>query len=344
MGGRLKYGYANARSKALKTELLDKAILEEMLKAEKAGDVLGVLERTLYGQEMSSFYPDFRGADLAEVVIGKNFAQAARKVINITPTDKKETIITILEKWDLHNLKTIMLAKFLGQEKIAPFIVAAGSLNEADLAVLMEKRDVDGVLSALEGTRYGNAVSGGLDEYRQKKQLQPIFNAMDSWHYGNLVKKIKIEFEDERHLLNYFRETIDAKNIINIMRSKIAEISGISQYMIPGGNIRAEGLEELIGAKDVEQIVGKVKWLFELGEALEKFRKDNSLSHFEEEMERITTEKAIRKMRTSVLSLSSVFSFLLMKEEEMKNIRKIIRGKEYNLTEEEIRKMLQVTE
>ena len=45
-------------------------------------------------------------------------------------------------------------------------------------------------------------------------------------------------------------------------------------------------------------------------------------------------------LRTSVLSLGALIALLMLKEVEVKNVRKIVRGKEFGVPIEEIRESL----
>jgi vacuolar-type H+-ATPase subunit C/Vma6 len=62
--------------------------------------------------------------------------------------------------------------------------------------------------------------------------------------------------------------------------------------------------------------------------------------HFEVQLERSIVERGLRALRTSVLSVGAIASFIFLKEEEISNIRKIVRGIEFGIPRDEIREMV----
>ncbi|MFH1255808.1 MAG: V-type ATPase subunit [Candidatus Diapherotrites archaeon] len=340
IGKTFAYSYANARVKAMKTLLLDKSLLEEMVKAAGIPEIISVLERTNYRQDLSALGVKHAGAELVEFALGRSFARDARKIIDITPKQGKQSVLALLEQWDVQNLKTIILAKSLQKGDIEKYLVPAASLKEKDLKRLLEQRDVDELVSFLQGTRYGAALQRSLDEFRKSKDVTPLLNALDLNYLNRLGKSIVPKYEDEKAVKKMVREKIDAKNIMLVLRAKKQGLENVEKFLVSGGTITKDGLQELAAAKDAEAVVMKVKDKFDLSKELEEFRKDGSLSHFESMLERAVAEKAMQRMRTAVQSLAVIAAYLVMKENETSNIRKIVRGKEFLLPEEKIREML----
>ncbi|MDO8626995.1 MAG: V-type ATPase subunit, partial [Candidatus Diapherotrites archaeon] len=135
---------------------------------------------------------------------------------------------------------------------------------------------------------------------------------------------------------------IDSKNLMNILRAKKsnAENLFIEKILISNGGMDKKYLSGLLKLESVEKIIETVKAKFGLQQALEKFKEDNSLIHFELGLEKLKLSKGLSVLRRSILSIGTIMGFVYLKEQEISNIKKILRAKEFNIEKEETEKML----
>ncbi len=344
-GGRAtRFGYSNARVKAMKTALLGRPALEQMIGAKEMAEVLAALKETPYEEDLGESSLGHSGADLIEFALSRHFARSARKIIGFTPRDALGTVMSVLEKWDAYNLRVILLGKHLGHPNadIAPLLVPAGEFAQAELKRMQEQPDVESVARLVSGTGYGKALAPLLDEYRRSREIQPLLNAVDKEFYGQLPKRISGTQRDERAILGLVKAVIDGKNIMVILRGKRAGIppEALLRYCAEGGNITAPSLRALANRGSVEEVVAGVKGKYNLEAALARYGADSSLSHFEIELERRIAEKGLRTLRTSVLSAGAIVGYLYLKETEISNLRKIVRAKEFNLPADKLRETI----
>ena len=105
---------------------------------------------------------------------------------------------------------------------------------------------------------------------------------------------------------------------------------------------------EASAAKDVPDIASLASPFFflsatgreEFAAAEQSYRQDGQLSHFEVVFERSLARKSLHALRRSMMSIGTIVGFLFLKEEEMRNIQKIVRGKELGMPPEKIAEML----
>jgi vacuolar-type H+-ATPase subunit C/Vma6 len=115
--------------------------------------------------------------------------------------------------------------------------------------------------------------------------------------------------------------------------------------MVRGGSLTKSQLEKIAIAKDAgdaASIAGQYI-LSDKGEfqkAQVAYKSDGQLSHFEVAFEKYLAEKSLHALRRSTMSIGAIIGFLLLKEEEASNIRKIVRGKALGLPPERISEML----
>ncbi|MEM3399867.1 MAG: V-type ATPase subunit [Candidatus Micrarchaeia archaeon] len=332
----LTYGYSNARVKAMKSALLGRSTIDEMLFLDIRG-IIGILEHTTYREDIVGLSMDYSGAELVELAMGKNFARTCRKVLEITPDKGKPTIKAFLERWDIHNLKLILLSKIVrGGAGIEVFLMPAGGLSEQLLHTLMEKESIEDVIYGLKGTKYRDILEP-LWEEEGKRNIAVLLNGLDRHYYGNFTKAFR-----EGGYERLVSSEVDAKNIMTVMRCKKAGLDEETMrgFIVDGGTFTGYEIAQMIEAKNIEEVVGKVRHRYDLTDALQDFRKDGMLSHFEIALERRLSMLGIKMLRLSVLSLGAIIGFLYLKEQEVANIRKIVRAKQYGIPREKLESMI----
>ncbi|MCX6769110.1 MAG: V-type ATPase subunit [Candidatus Micrarchaeota archaeon] len=78
----------------------------------------------------------------------------------------------------------------------------------------------------------------------------------------------------------------------------------------------------------------------EFTEAEKLYASDRQLSHFEVVFERSLARRSLKAMYRSVMSIGALVGMIFLKEEEMHNIQKIVRGKALGLPQEKVSGML----
>jgi V/A-type H+-transporting ATPase subunit C len=339
-----EYAYSNARVKGMSAHLLSQQQIDEMLGARSMAEMMGMLNHTGYREDFVAPAVKYGGADLVELGLGRNLSRTFAKVVKFTPARGKEAIGALLDRWDVHNIKTILLAKSVGEknERIEPFLVMAGSLGEDKVKELLRADGVKEAIERLRGTRYYGVLEDAYPEYVNEKQAAILLAALDRFYYATLSTRIVAKGKDEMVIDGLVKSELDAKNIVNALRAKKAGMKPeqARELLFEGGNLSRGELERLAEAESVEAAVGEVVKKYDLADALKAYKEDNSLIHFEVALERRIVERGLRALRTSILSVGAIASFIFLKEEEINNIRKIVRGMEFGLAREEIRAMV----
>lgn len=328
-----RYAYANARVKAMKSRLIPRSRIRELIDVNSASEVAAVLEQFEYRDELLELGLRHRGADLVEFALSRNLAKAGRKLLMIMPERDKPVLASLLRRWDIHNLKTIMAGKHLRKsaDSIEPFLVAAGELSTALLARLLEQPDVASVITALAGTEYAKRLQPLADAYASGKGVLPLLNALDAQYYEMLsAEALGIRDPHAKALL---KDEIDTKNVMSIMRAKANGVpaDAAEKWLIAGGSLGTSMLRNLLAMGSVLEVAESVKARFNLEKELEHYKEDGSLAHFEAAMERGIAERGASALASSCLSICAVLGYLYLKEIEVGNIRKIVRAKEFAL-------------
>ena len=362
----LVYGYSNARVRAMRTALLSRRQAEDLLKVRTNAAVAEYLGRTGYREDFTGMPASINDEDRVEMAVSRNFARTAQKIIEITPKQSKGTLRAFLGRYDVHNLKTILLARKLGRgkEETRRMLIPAGSLSGAELERMLSAKSADELYEAIRVSGFGaRFFSSASIRHIPKAQIRAVLqqpdsntakldmllSALDSYYYEVASLAANGGQADAGILLNLIRSEADAKNVITIMRMKKggAEKRAITKSMVAGGNFTHRQLENMAEAKDFREVAKLASGFFisetgrgEFAAAEKLYNADGQLSHFEVVFEGSIARRSLKVLRRSMMSIGAIAGFLFLKEEEMNNIRKIVRGKALGLSPEKVSEML----
>lgn len=352
----LKYGYSNARVKAMKGLLLKSNFLDEMIKVGSIEAMVELLQRTGYKADLAGASVTYSGSALIETAASRNFSRTVKKLIKITPRSDRKALEALLIRWDLLNLKTLMHAKRIkkGYEEVRPYLFDIGGLGEDDFKRIM-KADEGNLMKELRRTDIGQKMlsigTGQLNRQMKDKftnalrsldtflQMETIIDAYIYLFMDQVLSEVGgKDVSDVRQIL---QKEIDAKNIMVIERLKKhgTPKEKIVGSLIRGGTMSDALITKFIEAKDLQVVIALARPKFH---GLELKAEKAGLADLEIAFEKSVTEQKVHAFHRAILSVGVVIGFLLLKEEELNNLRKIAKGKEFNLPEAEVRAMLVV--
>jgi V/A-type H+-transporting ATPase subunit C len=350
----LKYAFSNARVKAMKGLLLSQSLLDELIKVSTIDAMVELLQRTDYRSDLLANSMNYSGSQLIELAAGSNFVRMADKIRSFTPKSDLGAVKAMLRKWDLLNLKTIVNAKRLDKsyEEIKPFIFPASDMSASDFERIA-KADGENIFNEIRRTALGAEMLSTSTALFSKHMWDTFRNALknlntfrqvetilDAYTYLFMDKALsEVPGKDVDHIRRILKKEIDAKNILIIERLKKhgIEQEKISNYLIRGGSLSKSFIKLVMEAKDLGAAISLAKSKFR---RLQLKETDVSLTDLEIAMEKALAAEKTTAFHRSVLSVGVILGLLLLKEEEMNNLRKIAKGKEYGIPEKEIRDML----
>jgi len=362
----LTYGYSNARVRSMRPHLLTRRQAEDMLRVNTNAAVIEYLSRTNYKNDFSGMPHRITDEERVELAVSRNFARTAQKLMRITPEQSKSALTAFLNRYDVHNLKTILLSKKLGKtaEETQAMLVCAGSMSPKELNAILSAKGADDFYAALRGTAFGEKffISASMRNI-PKEQIKSLFqnpnsdvakldmfmSALDFYYYEMASNIMETGEKDAKMIAHLLRSEADAKNIITILRLKRggAEKKTIMGHLAGGGRLSRAKLEKIAGAKDVHEAAALSTAFFssqtgrgEFAIAEQHYKKDGQISHFEVALERSIARRSLHALKRSMMSIGAIVGFLFLKEGEMQNIQKIVRGKALGLPSERVAEML----
>jgi vacuolar-type H+-ATPase subunit C/Vma6 len=165
---------------------------------------------------------------------------------------------------------------------------------------------------------------------------------MDSSMYALIEMKLNATGSSGAGIISQvLKQEINAKNILIIQRLKKHGFgrAKILENIIPGGNLSQERINQLIDAKDIGDVLMITKSIFPSVNVSDA----TTLEELEMSLEKAVAAIKASAFHRSAFSFGTAIGYLMLKAEEMNNIRKIAKAKEFGMDEQETRKLLIIT-
>ncbi len=339
-GKPVKYAYITGRVRAMKTKLIPNEMYARMLNMD-VPEIARYLEETQYKEEIDALAKDYSGAELIEHATFANLAKTYRKLLEVSIDEPQFLILEYLRRWDVWNIKTILRGKFYGasDSEIMKYIVPAGELDRDFLEGLAKKDSINDVIAAFEGTDFAEALS----KY-DGKFLASVENALDKLYYFRMERAVGGTLSvGGGLLLKYVRREIDIRNLITLFRMNKAgiEASIVQENLIPGGKL-GEELSRMAGQPYTDFIRGLEGYPFWSAISDVATADLDGVSRIEARLKAYLIRYAWSLSNYHPLSILPVLGYIVTKETEVANIRKIVRGKEAGLPNDLIEEQLVV--
>lgn len=322
------YAYAVGRTRALETRLLDRARFDRMIDATSAEEALKVLAESDYANAV---------AELADVhdfesMLAAELKEAFDLILKISP--KPELISIMALRYDVHNLKVLFKAKYLGIK--SDLLIPVGSLELDKMEYAVAEEDFRDLPEKLR-----RAAEDVSEDFLVNRDPQVIDLLLDQVLYDQLVSSARergINF-----LEGMFIRQIDLTNLKSIIRVKRMGLNRelLKNILLPHGSIPndllagmldepLESLITMLSMSDYADLVseGVRNWLDKgTVSSLEKLSDDYITAY-------------LKKGKWTPFGLEPLVGYLWAKEIEIKNIRLILVGKINKLPAEAIRERI----
>lgn len=322
------YTSPNARVRARRGKLFDEKQLSEIVEADTLDEVKNYLRGVPEYAEYVEKYP-------LEKALDTQLAETHDLLARIAPDDIKETFDILLSKWDISNLKSIIIAKeaVLTREETENLLIPFGELKDLS-DKLLDAKNIEEVVNALEGTEYAQVLEDAIPEYQKMGMLLPLEAALDKNYLNNLVRSVANPADDNSKLLqSYIGTLVDTTNLKIILRAKVdgLKYEEIQSYMISSGyQIREWKLKELMESEDVEGVVSSLegtKYAHILSESMPDYTGTGSIAPLEAALDANVRKTANTISKKKPIGVGPIIGFLSKKETEVRNLKIIARGK-----------------
>jgi len=321
--------YATAVVKIKEARLIDDKKYEEFVSLDLE-DFPSFFENTDYGKYIteSRYETIERGLLLHEKDLDY-------ELFDLIPKNLSGGFDFLIKKWDVANLRRVLGGLHAGvpMEEVKEGLVEAGYMYDSIQG--LAERDMEGVVSALEGTPYD--IREGMEEYRATNNFSFIDLLLKKRMFERVVEGVLWSGERKLKTFNdYLQVLADSLDLKAMLRGKAegVDADGIRRFLM-----KVEVEREYEESKDVSEFLVRLgetrySYLIEgVGEGLDLT-----------EVERKSEEQVLRKAKeistAEAFGLGPVISFLALKEAEIRNIRLIAKLKDEGFSPEKIREFL----
>jgi V/A-type H+-transporting ATPase subunit C len=346
----MDYGYVNARIRAMKSRLLDRHTLEELIFQPDLDSLISSLEKTPYKEDIIEAKVLYQGVLCIEFALRKNFTRTFRKILDFVRNSDAERYIRIfLHRWDVQNIKTILRGKniHVTNDEILDCLVPAGELDEVTLTELVKQPDVRAVIDLLAtwGIVYAKPLTENFPVYSEKGDLSILECALDKYYFFEALETVSIKSYNNtliRDLLATEIDVVNIKTILRMIRDNV-DSAEAQEFLIEGGKeLPLDILYQLIAMHSIEEVIKKLeqtpyRFLADVPEGAIKTKK---ISVIEKQLEKFLIRKGVSAFSGDPLSVASVIGYFWAKYNEITNIRIISRCKTVDLPDEQLKEEL----
>jgi len=344
----MAYVYCNATLSAWEARLLSEARLMELADAPRVTNIFAALEDTDYRPQLAEVPRVEEGIDMpmVERSLRENLNARYRELLGMVPQERKETVARVIGRVDIWNLKAIITAihNKVPKERRLEELIPSPTLPHERLEMLASAESFEQLLEFLKGSEYFDVLSEALKEY-ETRGLIAIISALDKHYYMGLWKDVLSKRAQRSVLREILGHEIDALNIKLILRLKRegAPPEEIDRHLIlPSHELTEVMLRAMITAEDIPSTINMIHRTV-YGQILLE-----ALPHIEAQglsaAERVLDEMHLKICRwlalTRFFSIAPVLSYIYLKENEMKNLRAILRLKADRVEPQKIKEII----
>lgn len=340
------YASSLGRLKAHLPSFLSKETYHALANAKDVNEIAKTLEASPYGPQLVQAAASYKGSELLEIAVNRTFVDRNRLAWEASPFAGRPVVGAYLRRWDLQNIGLILSAKaqgravsdaevFLVSSRDIPAGLFAGTMTLDDFRLLLAQPSLEAIASSLVKFGYGSVLLPMMDAYERTKDIFPLLQALDRDYYQRLLEASRFFQGDEWVVRGFVQSELDQRNALLLLKGKDAELPAetVESRFLDGGQFPRAAALEAYTARTVPELVGSLQPRFpSLAEGNGPYQESRSLTAYEAELSRDRAVRELKRLRTYPLSLSMIFTYLLLAELERTDLRRIIYGKVYGVS------------
>jgi ATP synthase A1 C subunit len=338
--------YFNTRVRAMKSALLTREQMEDLLNQGDPGRLIEFLLNSPYGAEMAESLTRYEGADAVEDAVSRNLVSTFQRLLGFATGEFKDLAEAFLQRWDLIAAKALLRSKHhnLAPEEALRSVPPGPTLTVPLLRDMVERDSMPAVVAGLVAwdSSLSRPVEQQLGEYLETRDLNLLEDALDRRYFLENVRKLRVRTdEDSRFLVDFLQMEIDRINLRLLFQLR-RSAEGASERFLPQGKIAREALQRLAAAESPEQaaeLLASTPYR-DLAAELYRFLDTGRFSPLERAFERLMMAEIRRQARTHIFSIAVLMLYAWLKHNEVLNLRLIARGLARHLPQSRVREEL----
>lgn len=344
------YGYGNARVRGMRSRLLTSRFFDELMQTTDLTRIIQMLIDTEYGPDIETAIIQGRTPAAMDEAFRANMVRTFRKVMGFLNSEAHVLVGTLLGRWDLFNIKSIVRGKHmhLTSEQIEDGLYAVGSLTPVELRYLMELKDIRSVVHTLAtwGSPYAAPLRNGLVAYGEGANLAALELAVDSYYFSWAASRLSSRRANAvlaREILGLQADSVNLLTTFRLLKSNLGDLDPKMFYLPAGRYVDEETFIDLIKVSDVEEVLDGLKgtpYARQLESVIANYLEEGSLAVFERALEDYVMRRALDAGRGDPLGVGITIGYLWAKQNEVTNLRIIVKGTSVGMPADRMRKEL----
>jgi V/A-type H+/Na+-transporting ATPase subunit C len=338
------YIYISSKIRALEPLILDKNDIDRMINARCLATAFQVLNDTDYGNNLLGVEPEnFQDALVDDLQQLHDFLQKS--------TPDQELFKLMMLPRDFVNLKFLFKSKFFNVD-VDQYIkdnAAYQPHRQKDMVFeshIISPDEMRAYIQDQKGQTLDQDIKDVIRDVLKKADKKTKPDELDSMltkHFFALSLKIAEKLKNE-FILNYYKMSIDAANLLIMIRSRRLQLSKerLQAKLIPGGQIDTRKIIQSY-PDELAILKAAVNANFDskVSDAYNLFCENKKLFEFERVLENFKFNY-IKKIKTKAFGPEVVFAYHLAKINANANTRIILTGKLNEVPIEEIKKTIKI--
>ena len=344
------YGYANARIRGMRSRLLERSFLDRLIEEPNVNRLVQDLSETEYGPDLEETLIHGLDATNVDVALTGNMVRTFQKILGFLNPEAEYLVTTLLGRWDIFNVKTILRAKHmhLPVEELKTGLLPAGQLSPVDLDYLSAAEDVRAVvdIAATWNLPMAGALREGHAEFMRTGELASLELALDRYYTQWARERLSRRGANVRMAQKVLAMQVDVSNLVMVLRLQHANVESVDVgrfYLEGGAHITPELYETLAQMSDVDEVLDRLRGT-PYGRALDDvsmmYLEQNTISVFERALEDLFVRRTLGIAKGDPLGIGVAISYLWAKQNEVTNLRIIVKGKSVGMPQDRVRKEL----
>lgn len=313
-------------------------------------EIIGLLAEGPYGPELSKLPGEPSSID-TERAVRLGFASSVKNLILASAGDTRSFLLEYSRRYDAYDLAGLVVFQAQGKswEEYVATRQPLALMKEDELHRLYSINDLS-TLAAEAGDRHLVARLKGFSlgelEGEKASLVRDIINGWGEERFYKYVDE-KLSGPDRTNCLPIAGSAVDIANLMIILRSKMIGALGVKDHLIPSSwKLDQRSVEQLIASVDVSQTLDSIAsheyYRRILASARQRYEESKSLSFIEVALREHQLALSKRMFLGFPYSVGIVLAFLVLKENEARNIAAVLTGVEAGLPPDELRSLLAV--
>ncbi|MCS7126350.1 MAG: V-type ATPase subunit [Aigarchaeota archaeon] len=336
--------YSIARSYALRGMLLEFSQYEDLARSKNLEEIIDRLRPTVYGETLTEIPKPLNSENL-EKLFERNLIDIEYSLIRYIP--KARFLETYFLRHVYKNLKIVLKSKTqttVSEELYSKMNLRAEEhLKIRDLVVkVLAEKDLESSIKALEGTPMYKDLVFALELYNKEKDPLIFDTSLDRSFYEQILQALRKMKKDERPpLQRLIAYEIDSYIITTALRSRFWNLTPAEtrRFMISSGiKLNSSKVENLVKATKVDEVLRELEDTDyqRIVKMLDPSQILKTIIDVENWFKEELIKEVGRTFLKNIFKQAVVYSFIKLKELEVRNLSAISFGVEYGLSSSEI--------